>query len=197
VTEIPEPWLALAAEMDAMRAGTKELRGEVRLLTATVDALVAQTSPTGNGPLSWLDMGGTGRNTEAVLHTLWAWLNRVYLAYQPDAYLPVCWLWHDQVIEELLALMDTWVACHRPGASHREVSDWHDLRPRVAARVRGYTQGCGLPKHVDEAAPRVAPFPDSIYDMARSHAAPSYPRPIPTKDQLTLARNLVGGNRPS
>jgi hypothetical protein len=192
VTEIPDPWLGLAAEVDAMRAGNEQLRAEVRLLTATVDALVAQVSPTGDGPLSWLDMGGTARDMEAVLHTLWEWLNRVYLRFHPDAYLPVCWLWHDQVIEELVALMDTWVACHRPGASHRDVSDWHDLRPRVVTRIRGYTADCSLAKHTDEPAPRVAPFPESIYELARSHADRSYPRPKPTEDQLTLARHLLG-----
>ena len=58
----------------------------------------------------------------------------MFLRY-PDgvAVLPECWLWHPDVVEELLWLMHAWRAAYEGrGASVQLAGDWHDRqRPGV------------------------------------------------------------------
>jgi hypothetical protein len=74
----------------------------------------------------------------------------VYLRY-PDAAqgLPDCWLWHPDVVEELLWLMHAWLAAYRDDkATVSLAGDWHDrYRPGVVRRITTTTGRCSLENH--------------------------------------------------
>ena len=132
---------------------------------------------------------------QELLGELLGWMRDVYLRYA-DARksLPPCWLWHGEVVEELVWLMFAWTAAYQgPEASLRAAGDWHDRqRPGVARRIGElYAAGCDLIAHRDTDAPANVTVPladaaDSIVawwtETRDSHG------PTPTREQIAAAR---------
>ncbi len=168
----------LAREVEALRRRLDQLsRCQHRvdqladLLARHAEAVAATTSaPATPEPPSWLDLptdpgrpaesSSAARAAEDLLTTLAGWVGGIYLRY-PDAAqtLPECWLWHPEVVEELLWLHTAWLAAYRPGAASTAVGDWHDRqRPGVARRIRDYAGICSLEQH-QPGAERHTPAP--------------------------------------
>jgi hypothetical protein len=131
----------------------RRLPGRVNALAKVVADLaeaVNGTSASAGGVASWLDLPAEVETTHGVLGELLAWLQVVYLRY-PDAAagLPDCWLWHPDVIEELLWLMQAWLAAYRDDkAAVSLAGDWHDrYRPGVVRRITTTAGRCSLENH--------------------------------------------------
>ncbi len=115
-------------------------------LAAALEVLTAakQKEPV----LSWLTGIGEPAEARMVLADLDGWLRKVYLRYG-DAELPECWIWHPEVIEELIWLRQAWRAAYQGEPSIRAVGDWHDRhRPGVVRRISGYAGKCRLTSHL-------------------------------------------------
>lgn len=98
--------------------------------------------------LSWLTGIGEPAEARMVLADLVGWLRKVYLRYG-GAELPECWIWHPEVIEELVWLRQAWRAAYQGEPSIRAVGDWHDRhRPGVVRRITGYAGKCRLANHL-------------------------------------------------
>jgi hypothetical protein len=149
----------LAREVDGLRRAVDPLRdvgGRVddlaQLVGQLADALAALTARPGTTPApSWLTLPTEPATVERVLAELCAWLHAVYLRYtDAAASLPECWLWHADVVEELLWLMHAWCAAYQGrSASVALAGDWHDRqRPGVVRRIRGVAGSCSPEKHM-------------------------------------------------
>ena len=150
----------LAREVEQVQrrlAGLADLPGRVDKLAGTVtelaDTLAAGTpaDPSQVAP-SWLDFasgsGAETRQAERLLDRLAGWVGAVYVRYTDARHLPECWLWHPDVVEELLWLHAAWIAAYHPEAPVTAVGDWHDRqRPGVVARVKDYAGVCSLDEH--------------------------------------------------
>ncbi|MFP5023514.1 hypothetical protein [Pseudonocardia phyllosphaerae] len=162
---------AMAREVDLLRgrlAGVEPLVGRVDELSRVVSqmadtlATLAARRRRGVAP-SWLSAAADTGVTGPLLDELCAWLGTVFLRYPDGAsVLPGCWLWHPDVVEELLWLMHAWCAAYQgPDASVGLAGDWHDRqRPGVVARVRRSAGSCSLEAHQNRAgwsAPPGAP----------------------------------------
>jgi hypothetical protein len=135
----------LAREIEALRQAIDTLHGLpsrvdalAELVAQLADAVNDSTTTAAGGVASWLDQPTEADTAHAVLGELLAWMQMVYLRY-PDAAagLPDCWLWHPDVVEELLWLMQAWVAAYRDDkAAVSLAGDWHDrYRPGVVRRI--------------------------------------------------------------
>lgn len=126
----------------------EEIAGLVAKLT---DALAAATARRRPEPApSWLLAPSEPDDVRALLQELCAWLVAVFLRY-PDgrSALPECWLWHPDVVEELLWLMHAWCAAYQgANASVSAAGDWHDRqRPGVVGRMRKAAGSCSPERH--------------------------------------------------
>jgi hypothetical protein len=218
---------ALSRDVDAMRSGLKhtasarELTRLAKVVTELGEAMTQAPAKRSNGRSgddeaatavrSWLVLAEDEAAVQAVLSELLPWLQTVYLRYKDGREsLPVCWLWHPEIVEELLWLMDAWTAAfHGEEASLKQVGDWHDRqRPGVAKRVTGYGEGCSVLAHRENAGqPAVTvqlmndadPFV-TWWATGRDHNGPT-----PTPEQikagrpggasLTAVPNTAGGQR--
>ena len=167
-------------------------------------ATAQQTAP-GEGTLTWLDLpAGTGHpadlaggvaEAEAVLARLTGWLAGVYLRYCDAARtLPACWLWHPEVVEELLWLHQAWLAAYAdPDAPVSAAADWHDrLRPGVVRRIRDYAGMCSIEAHQPDGDRRAGAPTVPLAGAAATIAAwwtreRRNPPPLPTPEQLRAA----------
>jgi hypothetical protein len=152
----------LARDIEALRSSIdtlpidalRRLPGRVDELAGLVaqlaDAVNASTAAGEGSVASWLDLPTEIDTAHAVLGELLAWMHVVYLRY-PDAAagLPDCWLWHPDVIEELLCLMQAWLAAYRDDkAAVTLAGDWHDrYRPGVVRRITTTAGRCSLENH--------------------------------------------------
>jgi hypothetical protein len=199
----------LGREMEQLRRDQANLRkatGRVddlaRVVQQLADTLAAgnpSSAPSHVAP-SWLDFD-TGPTDDIVaaseiLAMLSAWVAGVYLRYS-DARLPDCWLWHPDVVEELLWLHTSWLSAYHPEAPVTAVGDWHDRqRPGVAARIKAYAGMCSLEAHQpgqDRALPApVAPTADAIPSVAAWWATRrDQPGPHPSAEQMETARQRI------
>ncbi|TCC53472.1 hypothetical protein E0H75_07210 [Kribbella capetownensis] len=99
---------------------------------------------------------------QAVLSELLPWLESTYLRYATAREtLPPCWLWHPEIVEELLWLMDAWTSAYdSPEASNKLVGDWHDRqRPGVTRRIGEYAPACDVLAHRDTTEQRAVVVP--------------------------------------
>jgi hypothetical protein len=194
----------LAREVEQLQRRLAELAhlpGRVDRIGSTVTDLAATITATdGSGGRSqvapsWLDPDAPDPAAEAedILTRLAGWIGGVYLRYS-DAKLPECWLWHPDVVEELLWLHAAWIAAYHPEAPVTAVGDWHDRqRPGVVARINAYTGVCGLDEHLPGRF-RHKPEPaastsDAIPAIAAWWAtARTEPPPAPTEQQIATAR---------
>ena len=202
----------LAREVEALRRRLDQLRSLPTRVDQLADVLArhaetnaASSSPATPAPPTWLDLptdpgrsaesSTSARAAEDLLTTLAHWVGGIYLRY-PDAAqtLPECWLWHPEVVEELLWLHTAWLAAHRADAAGTAVGDWHDRqRPGVARRVRDYAGLCSLEQHqpgADRHTPApVAPFTEAVRAIAGWWATRrGEPAPAPSPEQLAAAR---------
>lgn len=192
--------VALARELEQLARQVAELQrlsDKVEALGNTVTRLVQ--AATSNEPKktkvapSWLDddSGVRGFGQE-VLSTLADWVEGIYLRYS-DARLSDCWLWHADVVEELLWLHAAWLAAYDSDASATAAGDWHDrLRPGVVRRVREYAGMCSLEAHRPgkerhvpaQTASTLDAIPEIAYWWATKRNEPG---PVPTDEQLAAA----------
>jgi hypothetical protein len=160
---------------------------------------------------SWLVLAEDEAAVQKVLSELLPWLQTVYLRYKDGREsLPVCWLWHPEIVEELLWLMDAWTAAfHGQEASLKLAGDWHDRqRPGVAKRVTGYSEGCSVLAHREHAGQPAVTVPlmndadpfVTWWATGRDHNGPT-PTPEQVKAgrpggaSLTAVPNTAGGQR--
>jgi hypothetical protein len=149
----------LAREVDGLRRAINrlgpipdrvdELAGLVAELAKTVTALAVRRGP--DPAPSWLMLPADTASVQEVVEELCEWLRVIYLRY-PDAAatLPQCWLWHPDVVEELVWLMHAWLAAYQgPAAAVGLAGDWHDrLRPGVVRRIKGSAGSCSRENHI-------------------------------------------------
>jgi len=188
----------------------------VDLLAETVARVAMNATARGNSTaalptaVSWLTRPTTSdaeprlsraaHDAEQLLGKLSDWAARVYLRYA-DARLPDCWLWHPDVIEELLWLQAAWLAAHHHDAPPHAIGDWHDRqRPGVVARVHKYAGLCSLEAHVHTGERHTtadAPLTtDAIGVIAAWWAsARDQPAPAPTEQQLATAMERLRSRR--
>lgn len=183
-----EPLLELPARVDDLTRLAADLTNAVAALTSRRQAA---TCP------SWLLLPADPDLAARLLGELAGWLGVVYLRY-PDgaAHLPECWIWHPDVVEELLWLMHAWAAAYQGShASVGLVGDWHDRqRPGVVRRIKQAAGACSFEKHQDRpgwdhltGTPPGVPAVDAIASIAawwgarRDQAAPepTVHRPTP------------------
>ncbi|MDX2971099.1 hypothetical protein [Kribbella solani] len=115
---------------------------------------------------SWLGMPVHDAGAvENVLSELLPWMECIYLRYATAREaLPPCWLWHPEIVEELLWLMDAWTAAYEgEEASNKLVGDWHDRqRPGVTRRIGEYAPGCDVLVHRDDAGLPIEAVPLAV-----------------------------------
>ena len=150
---------ALAHEVEALRRAVAalaavpgqvaDLAGVLAALGDRVAAAPAATTAEPSGLPSWLEFAGDFADTVAVLGELAAWLGTVYLRYTDATGLPECWLWHPDVVEELLWLRGAWLEAYAGEApSLARAGDWHDrARPGVVRRIHAVAGTCSLEAH--------------------------------------------------
>jgi hypothetical protein len=202
----------LARELEQLYRDVRELLG----LTGRVDDLavtlaqLAETVTTGKQERPdepapcWIDhhadpgrdpaASRATRDAAGLLDKLAPWVGAVYLRYS-DAVsgFPDCWMWHPEVVEELLWLHRAWLAAYSPCATGTAVGDWHDRqRPGVVARIRAYAGMCSLEAHQpgqDRATPAPAtPTLDALAAIAGWWATSrELPGPTPTEEQIAAA----------
>jgi hypothetical protein len=202
----------LAREVEALRMAVEPMKKMPRQLDAlanTVRTLAeasAATPITGGAP-SWLDLPADVGRAQAVLADLTGWMGEVFLRYgDAVAALSECWMWHPEVVEELLWLMYAWLGAYRDeDATVARAGDWHDrYRPGVVKRIKAAAGNCSLESHQPGGSRHggspVVPLADAMAPLAawwatqRAEAAPE-----PTPEQLAAAasapRRPGGGRR--
>lgn len=203
----------LAREVDGLRrivdpltvvgGRVDDLGRLVGQLTETVAALT--TRPDATPAPSWLLAPTDPAVVEQVLGELCGWLHAIFLRY-PDGVtaLSECWLYHPDVVEELLWLMHAWCAAYQgKTASVQLVGDWHDRqRPGVVRRIRGNAGSCSVERHQtrldwDQYPTGAIPVPgvDTVGSMAawwatrRDEPAPEPAAPEPAASPAGVAAN--------
>jgi hypothetical protein len=201
----------LARELEKLYRDVGELRGLSRRvddlagsLTQLAETVITRQPQAGQPVPCWIDhpanpgrdpaTSSAARDAEQILGTLGPWLGAVYLRYS-DAVsgFPDCWMWHPDVVEELLWLHHAWLTAYHPEAPPTAVGDWHDRqRPGVVARIRGYAGMCSLDAHQpgqDRSSPApTTPTADATSGIAAWWAtARDQPGPPPTPEQLATA----------
>jgi hypothetical protein len=196
----------LAREVEAMRRAMRQVAtaGELARLAQVVAELSETTATLSSGTArakggepeaapSWLVLPARVTDAATVLTDLTAWMADIYLRYA-DAVrsLPECWLWHPEIVEELVWLMYAWLAAYRDeDASVKAAGDWHDrLRPGVVRRIADYAKTCSLEQHLPDRATGAATVP--VVDAAAAIAAwwadrRDQPGPEPTDQQMIAA----------
>jgi hypothetical protein len=193
----------LASRVDEMAGSLDELAATVRQLTETFSITKTEMAAEDAAP-SWLDLpvdpsrpataSSVVRDAAQLLATLAPWVGGVYLRYHDAiASFPDCWMWHPEVVEELLWLHQAWLTAYSPGAPANGVGDWHDRqRPGVVARIRDYAGVCSLEAHQpgqDRSTPAlITPAADAAEAIATWWATSrEEPGPTPTDDQISTA----------
>jgi hypothetical protein len=207
----------LAREVEALRRAVDQLRAVPRQVEQ-VAALVARLAERGvaasdelaeERTVTWLDLpsdpgGAATPDAESLLLRLMDWMAAVYLRYADAARtLPACWLWHPEVIEELVWLRQAWLAAYAdPEARIALAGDWHDRqRPGVVRRIREYAGMCSIENHHGQqaGAPVVplagAALPIADWWAARRPAAPPEPGPDEVAEAGAYHRLLRGIRR--
>jgi hypothetical protein len=145
----------LAREVEALSRAVepvKSLPNQVDELARVVQTLAEQTATgmSAGGAPSWIDLPEDVGAVRSVLEDLTGWMREVFLRYSDAAQqLPECWLWHPDVVEELLWLMHAWLAAYRAeDATVARAGDWHDrYRPGVVKRIKALAGTCSLENH--------------------------------------------------
>jgi len=201
----------LAREVEAIRralddtATAAELDRLAKVVTDLTEMVGPPANPDDDTVLSWLSAPTDADNTSLALGDLIGWLGTIYLRYADGARgLPECWLWHPDIVEELLWLMQAWADAYGKSGTIRAAGDWHDrLRPGVVRRITEYAKACSLENHLPDRATDAPAVP--IVDAAEAIAvwwadARDERAPAPTDDQMIEAadaarKTRTGGGR--
>lgn len=106
-----------------------------------------------------------------LLTDLTEWVETVYLRYGDAArnFPRECWLWHPDVVEELVWLRVAWLAAYNPGGRPAAVADWHDrYRPNVVKRITGsggYVPNCSIENHRGTHSTTTEALPTEAIDL--------------------------------
>jgi hypothetical protein len=199
----------LARELEALRRSIESVQAaseRVEDLAAVVADLAAAVeevakTPRPAPPACWLDFADDTATAFALLTELAGWLAAVYLRYG-DAVLPDCWLFHPDVVEELLWLSQAWQAAYAgPRASITAVGDWHDRqRPGVTRRIGPVARSCSIenhqPGHPQHTGPPDVPLTDATNAVAAWWATHrGDPPPAPTAEQLAVTTHRTSKGR--
>ena len=204
----------LASEVEGLRRTVDALRGlsgQVEDLARVVSELAERVATAAGRPSpvsapSWLDLPADLLAAQPLLRDLVTWLGDVYLRY-PDGgkSLPDCWLWHPDVVEELVWLWHAWLAAYRAeAATVTAAGDWHDrYRPGVVRRIKTVAGTCSLETHLprgDRSGGRpVVPLAGAMAPIAQWWATRrTDTAPEPTSEQLATAaaqRRAEGARR--
>lgn len=188
-----------AADLPALGEDVQALAGTVAGLAEQV-AELAEVGAGREAPApSWLwpvdpgDPGAAADVAAQLLVGLVEWAERVYVQF-PDGRLPECWLWHPDVVEELVWLWRAWRAAYRGSAATvQRAADWHDRqRPGVAKRITEAAGSCSLREHLEPGPARGVPTADAASAIAAGRAGPGRPAPVPTGEQIRAADAAVG-----
>lgn len=131
---------------------------------------------------------------EAVLSELLPWMESTYLRYATAREsLPPCWLWHPEIVEELLWLMDAWTTAYDSDeASNKLVGDWHDRQcPGVTRRIGEYAEACDVLAHRDTAGQPAVTVPlaaDADPFVTWWATSRDTHGPVPTPEQIKAGR---------
>jgi len=187
------------------RASADEVERLARVVADLADMVTPPAATAENAVASWLRMPVETDTALALLGELVDWLGTVYLRYADAARsLPECWLWHPDIVEELLWLHQAWAEAYGESGSVRAAGDWHDRhRPGVVRRIGEYAKACSLENHLpDRAADTPAvPVVEAAEPIALWWAdARSDRAPAPTDEQMVEAaavarRARTGGSR--
>ncbi len=190
----------LGRQIHAMRDLNKRMDALAGIVARLAETAPSKKAATAVAPC-WLDYApqtagepDSSEDAEEILATLVRWVGGVYLRYSDARGLPECWLWHPDVVEELLWLHNAWLAAYDPDASTSAVGDWHDRqRPGVVRRIKQYAGTCALEAHLPGAERHTgaheAPTADAVPVIAAWWAlARDRPAPAPSDEQLDAAR---------
>jgi len=174
------------------RASADEVERLARVVADLADMVTPPAATAENAVASWLREPVEAGTTLALLGDLVDWLSTVYLRYADAARsLPECWLWHPDIVEELLWLQQAWAEAYGKTGNVRAAGDWHDrLRPGVVRRIGDYARACSLENHLPDRAAETPQVP--VVDAAEAIAlwwadARSDRAPAPTDDQMVEA----------
>ncbi|GAA0628309.1 hypothetical protein GCM10009547_34940 [Sporichthya brevicatena] len=157
--EIDAALTAIGRDLEAHRRrldALADVRAQVHDLAILVRSVSENAASAASRPpatrswLGWQRRGAIDPDAvAAVLRDLAAWITTVFLQYADAAdSLPDCWLWHPDIIEELLWLRQSWTAAYAPSAAVTAAADWHErLRPGVVRRLRVGAATCSLDTH--------------------------------------------------
>jgi hypothetical protein len=201
ITELLRRRLAERTEADdeldrQLRATTSTLAGlaeQLAELAARVDELEEEDEAVKLSRRSLFDLDDPAAVYSRLIHLV-PWVSRVYLRY-PESTLASCWLWHPDVVEELLWLHRSWTEAYQgKTASTQGAADWHERhRPGVARRIGSVLKTCGLELHaagaeLDRLLPRAPVADEQTLGHLATRWAESQTAPVPTADQLAEAR---------
>jgi hypothetical protein len=165
----------------------------VARLAATVDQLAEQVatlvarSQRITAP-SWLAAPTDPDTVRVVVDGLLGWMDTVFLRYaDAAAALPQCWMWHPDVVEELVWLSHSWHAAYQgDAASVALAAEWHDrYRPGVVHRIKATAGTCSLENHTPPPTRATVPTADAVEALIAWWAQyRTEPAPQPTEAQL-------------
>ncbi len=103
---------------------------------------------------SWFEVDG--EQAEQMLRDLVGWVDTILVRHAAAREsLPECWIYHGEVVEDLLWLRATWMTAHRnPAAQPHHAADFHERwLPAVMARYKRQlgSGGCNFDNHHDGA----------------------------------------------
>jgi hypothetical protein len=192
------------AELAPVAKRVDELAATVgQLAQVTLGAQTAKEDRISKVAPSWLDIDHESPSRFAaddILARLTPWVGGIYLRYS-DAKLPDCWLWHPDVVEELICLHAAWLAAYDRDAQPSAASDWHERqRPGVLGRVKTYAGFCSLEAHLrgkERHRPAAdTPTEDAIPAIAAWWATRrEQPGPEPTAEQIAAATERMRNRR--
>jgi hypothetical protein len=206
----------LAREVEVLRRDLRSLGARVEQMASVLAGLAESKAPTRGGTHaaetpSWLDAPSdpgrpaensrAARDAERLLANLASWVGGIYLRYSDARGLPECWLWHPDVVEELLWLHGAWLDAHRPDVPVNAVGDWHDRqRPGVVKRIREFAGFCSLESHLPgremHGRAPAASVADAVPVIAAWWAvARTDPAPVPSDEQIAARRPRGRGRR--
>jgi hypothetical protein len=197
----------LARELEALRRETDRRVPALAARVENVAGLVARlaqeladrrAAEEAGGPASWLALpAGDTAQAGRLLAGLADWMAVVYLRYTDAAIsLPDCWLWHPDVVEELLWLWQAWQGAYTgQDASIGRVADWHDRqRPGVVDRIKNVAGWCSIENHQPGHTQPGRPDAPAVGGAEAAAAIAAWwatgrtgPPPPPTADQLAAA----------